>query len=40
LYRGLWRYASIANVADFARAVLVSSVATILAIVFTFRFEG
>jgi UDP-GlcNAc:undecaprenyl-phosphate GlcNAc-1-phosphate transferase len=40
IYRGLWRYASLANVVDFARATIVSSVATMLAIVIAFRFEG
>jgi UDP-GlcNAc:undecaprenyl-phosphate GlcNAc-1-phosphate transferase len=40
IYRGLWRYASLASVADFARAVVVSSIAAILAIVFVFRFDG
>jgi UDP-GlcNAc:undecaprenyl-phosphate GlcNAc-1-phosphate transferase len=40
IYRGLWRYASLANVVDFARATVVSSVATMLVIVIAFRFEG
>ncbi len=40
IYRGLWRYASLANVVDFARATIVSTVATILVIVIAFRFEG
>ncbi|MEA2328951.1 MAG: UDP-GlcNAc:undecaprenyl-phosphate/decaprenyl-phosphate GlcNAc-phosphate transferase, partial [Thermoanaerobaculia bacterium] len=40
IYRGLWRYASLANVVDFARATIVSSVATMLVIVIAFRFEG
>jgi UDP-GlcNAc:undecaprenyl-phosphate/decaprenyl-phosphate GlcNAc-1-phosphate transferase len=40
IYRGIWRYASLNNVIDFARATFVSSVATVLAIVFAFRFDG
>ncbi|PYQ27438.1 MAG: hypothetical protein DMF56_19990 [Acidobacteria bacterium] len=40
VYRGLWRYASLANVVDYVKAVAVSSVATILAMLFLFRFEG
>jgi len=40
IYRGIWRYASLTNVIDFARATVVSSVAMVLVIVFAFRFEG
>ncbi|MEA2163611.1 MAG: UDP-GlcNAc:undecaprenyl-phosphate/decaprenyl-phosphate GlcNAc-phosphate transferase [Thermoanaerobaculia bacterium] len=40
IYRGLWRYASLANVADFTRAVVLSSIASILAVVFALRFDG
>lgn len=40
IYRGLWRYASLASVVDFARATIVSSVATMLVIVLAFRFDG
>jgi len=40
VYRGLWRYASLANVVVYVKAVMVSSVASILAILFLFRFEG
>jgi UDP-GlcNAc:undecaprenyl-phosphate GlcNAc-1-phosphate transferase len=40
IYRGLWRYASLASVVDFARATIVSSVATLLVIVLAYRFEG
>ncbi len=40
VYRGLWRYASIADVVDFARAVVLSSVVALVAIVFAFRFNG
>ena len=40
IYRGLWRYASLASVVDFARATVVSSVATLLVLVVAYRFEG
>jgi UDP-GlcNAc:undecaprenyl-phosphate GlcNAc-1-phosphate transferase len=40
IYRGIWRYASLNSVIDFARATFVSSVATVLVIVFAFRFDG
>lgn len=40
VYRGMWKYASVANVIVFVRAVALSSVLTILAILFAFRFEG
>ena len=40
LYRGLWRHASIADVVDFARAAALSSVVSVVAIVFAFRFAG
>jgi UDP-GlcNAc:undecaprenyl-phosphate/decaprenyl-phosphate GlcNAc-1-phosphate transferase len=40
IYRGIWRYASLTNVIDFARATVVSSVAMVLVIVFAFRFDG
>lgn len=40
IYRGLWRYASLASVVDFARATIVSSVATLLVLVVAYRFEG
>jgi UDP-GlcNAc:undecaprenyl-phosphate GlcNAc-1-phosphate transferase len=40
VYRGMWKYASVANVIDFVRAVAISSVLTILTILFAFRFEG
>ena len=40
VYRGLWRYASVADVVDFARAVALSSVVAMMAIVFAFRFDG
>jgi UDP-GlcNAc:undecaprenyl-phosphate GlcNAc-1-phosphate transferase len=40
IYRGIWRYASLNSVIDFARATFVSSVTTVLVIVFAFRFDG
>jgi UDP-GlcNAc:undecaprenyl-phosphate GlcNAc-1-phosphate transferase len=40
IYRGIWRYASLNSVIDFARAAFVSSVTTVLVIVFAFRFDG
>lgn len=40
VYRGIWRYASVTTVFEFARAVALSSVVTIIALVFAFRFDG
>ncbi|MDQ6801016.1 MAG: hypothetical protein M3041_09285, partial [Acidobacteriota bacterium] len=40
IYRGIWRYASLTNVLVFLRAVVVSTILTVLAIVFAFRFDG
>jgi UDP-GlcNAc:undecaprenyl-phosphate GlcNAc-1-phosphate transferase len=40
IYRGLWRYASVASVVDFARATIVSTIAVMLTIVIAFRFDG
>ncbi|MEA2416220.1 MAG: UDP-GlcNAc:undecaprenyl-phosphate/decaprenyl-phosphate GlcNAc-phosphate transferase [Thermoanaerobaculia bacterium] len=40
VYRGIWRYASLNTVIVFGRAVAISSIATVLTIVFAFRFEG
>jgi UDP-GlcNAc:undecaprenyl-phosphate GlcNAc-1-phosphate transferase len=40
IYRGLWRYASLANVVSFARAAVGGSVATIVTMLLLFRFEG
>jgi len=40
IYRGIWRYASLASVLDFARATFVSTIATMLTIVIIFRFDG
>lgn len=40
VYRGVWRYTSISNLLDYVRAVALGSVASILVIVFAFRFDG
>ena len=40
VYRGLWRYTSMSDLIVFAKAVLVSSVASVLMVLFVFRFEG
>ena len=40
IYRGLWRYASLASVVDFARATIVSTIAVMVTIVIAFRFDG
>ena len=40
VYRGLWRYTSMSDLIVFARAVILSSVASLLLILFAFRFEG
>ncbi len=40
VYRGLWRYTSIDDLIVFAKAVILSSVVSVLAVLFAFRFEG
>src|SRR5215213_2246705 len=40
VYRGLWRYTSMSDLIVFAKAVILSSVASLLLILFAFRFEG
>ena len=40
VYRGLWRYTSIDDLIVFAKAVCISSIGGVLAILFVFRFEG
>ena len=40
VYRGLWRYTSLDDLIVFAKAIIVSSVFSVLAILFAFRFEG
>ena len=40
VYRGLWKYTSIDDLIVFAKAVMLSSIASVIIILFTFRFEG
>lgn len=40
VYRGLWRYTGLDDLIVFAKAVVVSSIASVLAVLFAFRFEG
>jgi UDP-GlcNAc:undecaprenyl-phosphate GlcNAc-1-phosphate transferase len=40
IYRGIWRYTSVDDLVVFAKAVALGSVASLLAILFAFRFEG
>jgi len=40
VYRGMWRYTGLDDLIVFAKAVVLSSVLSVLAILFTFRFEG
>jgi len=40
VYRGLWRYVSVDNLIVYAKAVVAGSVASVLALLFAFRFEG
>src|SRR5712691_5258307 len=40
VYRGLWRYTSLDDLIVFAKAVVVSWVMSVLAVLFAFRFEG
>ncbi|HEX8173176.1 MAG TPA: glycosyl transferase [Thermoanaerobaculia bacterium] len=40
VYRGMWRYASVADLIGFVRSVALSSLLTIMALVFAFRFDG
>jgi UDP-GlcNAc:undecaprenyl-phosphate GlcNAc-1-phosphate transferase len=40
VYRGLWRYTSVDDLIVFAKAVFLSSIASVLAVLFAFRFEG
>lgn len=40
VYRGLWRYTSMSDMVVFGKAVIVSSVASVLMVLFVFRFEG
>src|SRR6266850_359434 len=40
VYRGLWRYTGLDDLVVFAKAVVLSSVVSVMAVLFTFRFEG
>jgi len=40
VYRGIWRYTGLDNLIVFAKAVVLSSVLSVLVILFKFRFEG
>ncbi|HLN97070.1 MAG TPA: hypothetical protein VK208_01170 [Pyrinomonadaceae bacterium] len=40
VYRGLWRYTSLDDLIVFAKAVVLSSVLSVMAVLFAFRFEG
>jgi UDP-GlcNAc:undecaprenyl-phosphate/decaprenyl-phosphate GlcNAc-1-phosphate transferase len=40
VYRGIWRYIGLDNLIVYAKAVAVGSVASVLALLFAFRFEG
>jgi UDP-GlcNAc:undecaprenyl-phosphate GlcNAc-1-phosphate transferase len=40
VYRGLWRYTSIGDLVVFLKAVVVSSIGSVLVLLFAFRFEG
>ncbi len=40
VYRGLWRYTSVGDLIVFFKAVVLSSVASLIVVLFAFRFEG
>lgn len=40
VYRGVWRYTSIDDLIVFVKAVVLSSIASVLVVLFAFRFEG
>ncbi len=40
VYRGIWRYTSVDDLVVHAKAVVIGGVASVLAILFAFRFEG
>jgi UDP-GlcNAc:undecaprenyl-phosphate GlcNAc-1-phosphate transferase len=40
VYRGLWRYTGMSDLIVFGKAVVLSSVASLLVLLFAFRFEG
>ncbi|HWN09034.1 MAG TPA: hypothetical protein VNO50_07150 [Pyrinomonadaceae bacterium] len=40
VYRGIWRYTSLDDLIVFVKAVILSSVLSVMAVLFAFRFEG
>jgi UDP-GlcNAc:undecaprenyl-phosphate GlcNAc-1-phosphate transferase len=40
VYRGLWRYTSVDDLIVFLKAVILSSVASVMVVLFAFRFQG
>jgi UDP-GlcNAc:undecaprenyl-phosphate GlcNAc-1-phosphate transferase len=40
VYRGIWRYTSVDDLVVFAKAIALSEITSVLAILFAFRFEG
>jgi UDP-GlcNAc:undecaprenyl-phosphate GlcNAc-1-phosphate transferase len=40
VYRGLWRYTSMSDLIVFAKAVMLSTVGSLLVLLFAFRFQG
>ena len=40
VYRGIWRYTSLDDLIVFAKAVIISSILSVLVLLFAFRFEG
>lgn len=40
VYRGIWRYTSLDDLIVFARAIAVSSIVSVMVVLFAFRFEG
>ena len=40
VYRGLWRYSSLSDLFTYVKAVALASTATVLVVLFAFRFEG
>src|ERR1700704_477327 len=40
VYRGLWRYTSVDDLVTFAKAVVFGSIASVIVILFAFRFQG
>jgi UDP-GlcNAc:undecaprenyl-phosphate GlcNAc-1-phosphate transferase len=40
VYRGIWRYISVDNLISYAKAVVAGSVASVLVLLFAFRFQG